>query len=65
VDDRLLSVSMAVRLARRTVGSVCMLMVLVVSMRMLVLQRLVRVLVLVSLGPVEQHGDRHQGSAGE
>lgn len=46
---------MHMRLARRVVGAVDMLMVLVVAMRMGVRHRHVKMLVLVSLGEMEPH----------
>ena len=53
-------VRMTVRLARRDIGGVRVLMVLVVPVEMVVLHHLVHVLVLVVFGEVEPDADRHE-----
>ncbi len=66
VRERFMSVPMCVRLSRWIARFVRMLVVLVVCVEVFVLQCLVHVQVLVLLGQVQPHADRHErGAAGQ
>jgi hypothetical protein len=58
-------VEMAVRLVRRCSGQVGVLVVLVVPVAMIVRETVVLVLMLVTLGDVKPHADRHQRAASD
>ena len=59
VDERLMPMTMAVRLARRIIRRVFVLMMLVVHVSMCMLHLLVNVLVLVALGEMKPHARGH------
>ena len=59
VDEPLMSMTMAVRFARRIIGRMHMLMMLIVHMGVRVLQLFVNVFVLVSLGEMQPHAYSH------
>lgn len=63
VGERFMTVPMCVRFPRRIVRLVRMLVVRVVYVKVFVLQRLVHVQVLMPLGQVQPHADRHQRCA--
>lgn len=58
--EPLMTVRMGVRLARRIVGRMRVLMMLVVNMQMLVLHRLMHVLMLVHFRDMQPHADCHE-----
>ena len=59
VHQRLVPMRVRVRLARRIIRNVQVPMVLVVRMEMFMLQRLVYMLVLVTLRQMQPHAERH------
>ena len=66
VGEGFMTVPMCVRFPRRIVRLVRMLVVRVVCVKVFVLQRLVHVQVLVLLGQVQPHAERHErGAAGQ
>ena len=65
VDQRRVTVPMAVRLARRVVGRVVVPVMLVMGMAVRMLGRIMDMVVLVPLGEVQIEAERHQRRGGQ